>query len=135
MSNQGQTNGNLNEALDYLTNYPFGNGENFGYSVSELQSVIQFVNTSSFKVDKSKITLGGHSMSGWTEMKVMEDGFRPIAMFFFSMGALNWLYNQNRYFKANTFNVSKLQVCRSRLGTLSLASSQIDNGIILNSIK
>ncbi|WP_430400694.1 hypothetical protein [Flavobacterium sp.] len=100
---QGQSNGTLDEALDYLDNNPFGNGENFGYRVSELQSVIDFVNTSSFKVDKSKIILGGHSMGGWTVMKVRNEGFYPKAMFFFSMGELNWLYNQNRYFEASTF--------------------------------
>jgi len=100
---RGQSNGTLDEALDYLNDNPFGNGENFGYRVSELQSVIEFVNSSSFKVDKSKIILGGHSMGGWTVMKVKEDGFHPTAMFFFSMGELNWLYNQNRYFEASTF--------------------------------
>lgn len=100
---QGQSNGTLDEALDYLNDNPFGNGENFGYRVSELQSVIDFVNTSSFKVDKSKIILGGHSMGGWTVMKVRNSGFNPKAMFFFSMGELNWLYNQNRYFEASTF--------------------------------
>jgi hypothetical protein len=100
---QGQSNGTLDEALDYLNDNPFGNGENFGYRVSELQAVIELVNTSSFKVDKSKIILGGHSMGGWTVMKVKENGFQPTAMFFFSMGELNWLYNQNRYFEASTF--------------------------------
>jgi hypothetical protein len=100
---QGESNGTLDEALDYLNDNPFGNGENFGYRVSELQSVIEFVNSSSFKIDKSKILLGGHSMGGWTVMKVREDGFQPNAMFFFSMGELNWLYNQNRYFEASTF--------------------------------
>lgn len=100
---QGQSNGTLDEALDYLDNNPFGNGENFGYRVSELQSVIQFVNSSNFKIDKSKIILGGHSMGGWTVMKVKEAGFHPTAMFFFSMGELNWLYNQNKYFEASTF--------------------------------
>ncbi len=100
---QGKSNGTLDEALNYLNNNPFGNGDNFGYRVSELKSVIQFVNSSSFKVDKSKIILGGHSMGGWTVMKVKEEGFRPTAMFFFSMGELNWLYNQNRYFEASTF--------------------------------
>jgi len=100
---QGESNGTLDEALDYLNDNPFGNGENFGYRVSELQSVIEFVNSSSFKVDKSKIILGGHSMGGWTVMKVKEYGFHPTAMFFFSMGELNWLYNQNRYFEASTF--------------------------------
>jgi len=100
---QGQSNGTLDEALDYLNNNPFGNGENFEYRVTELQSVIEFVNSSSFKVDKSKIIFGGHSMGGWTVVKVMEDGFHPTAMFFFSMGELNWLYNQKRYFEAITF--------------------------------
>jgi hypothetical protein len=100
---QGQSSGTLDEALDYLNDNPFGNGENFGYRVSELQSVIEYVNSSSFKVEKSKVILGGHSMGGWTVMKVKEDGFHPTAMFFFSMGELNWLYNQNRYFEANTF--------------------------------
>lgn len=100
---QGQSNGNLDEALDYLNSNPFGNGENYGYRVSELKSVIDFVNASNFKIDKSKIILGGHSMGGWTAMKVRIDGFQPNAMFFFSMGELNWLYNQNRYFEASTF--------------------------------
>ncbi|MGF1556817.1 hypothetical protein [Paucihalobacter sp.] len=100
---QGQSNGTLDEALDYLNDNPFGNGENFGYRVSELQSLIQFVNASSFKVDKSRIILGGHSMGGWSVMKVKEAGFNPTAMFFFSMGELNWLYSQNRYFEASTF--------------------------------
>ena len=100
---QGQSNGTLDEALDYLNDNPFGNGENFGYRISELQSVIAFVNSSSFKIDKSKIILGGHSMGGWTVTKVMENGFHPTAMFFFSMGELNWLYNQNRYFESSTF--------------------------------
>jgi len=100
---QGQSNGTLDEALDYLNNNPFGNGENFGYRVSELKSVIEFVNSSSFRIDKSKIILGGHSMGGWTVLKVKEDGFHPSTMFFFSMGELNWLYNQKRYFEASTF--------------------------------
>ncbi|MBE2189543.1 MAG: hypothetical protein KGZ71_02085 [Desulfobulbaceae bacterium] len=100
---QGQSNGTLDEALDYLNDNPFGNGESFGYRVSELQSVIEFINSSSFKIDKSRIILGGHSMGGWTVMKVKEYGFRPTAMFFFSMGELNWLYNQNRYFEASAF--------------------------------
>lgn len=100
---QGQSNGTLDEALDYLNDNPFGHGENFGYRVSELKSVIDFVKSSSFKIDKSKIIVGGHSMGGWTAMKIQEDGFRPAAMFFFSMGELNWLYNQNRYFEASTF--------------------------------
>jgi len=100
---QGQSNGTLDEALEYLNNNPIGNGENFEYRVSELQSVITFVNSSSFKVDKSKIILGGHSMGGWTVMKARVAGFNPTAMFFFSMGELNWLYNQNRYFEASTF--------------------------------
>jgi hypothetical protein len=30
---QGQSNGTLDEALDYLNDNPFGNGENFGYRV------------------------------------------------------------------------------------------------------
>ena len=78
---QGQSNGTLNEALDYLNDNPFGDGENFGYRISELQSVIQFVNSSSLKVDKSKIVLGGHSMGGWTVMKAKEAGFHPTAIF------------------------------------------------------
>lgn len=68
-----------------------------------MQSVIEFVKSSSFKIDNSKIILGGHSMGGWTIMKVQKDGFHPFAMFFFSMGELNWLYNQKRYFEAGTF--------------------------------
>lgn len=100
---KGPSNGTLGEALEYLTDNPFGNGENYEYRISEIQSTIEFVNSSSFKIDKSKIILGGHSMGGWTVTKVMEDGFNPTAMFFFSMGELNWLYNQNRYFEASTF--------------------------------
>ena len=100
---QGESNGTLDQALDYLNDNPFGNGENYGYRLSELQSVIEFVSSSSFKIDKSKIILGGHSMGGWTAMKVVENGFQPTAMFFFSMGELNWLYNQARYFEASTF--------------------------------
>ncbi|MFN5170974.1 MAG: hypothetical protein ACK5DD_15245 [Cyclobacteriaceae bacterium] len=100
---QGQSNGMLEQALEYLNSNPFGNGENFGYRVSELKSVVEFVNSSGFNIDKQKIILGGHSMGGWTAMKVKEDGFRPTAMFFFSMGELNWLYNQQRYFEATTF--------------------------------
>ncbi len=100
---QGGSNGTLDEALEYLTDNPFGNGENYEYRISEMQSAIEFVNSSSFKIDKTKIILGGHSMGGWSVIKVMEDGFNPAAMFFFSMGELNWLYNQSRYFEASTF--------------------------------
>ncbi len=100
---QGQSNGTLDEALEYLTDNPFGNGENYEYRISEMQSTIEFVNSSSFKIDKTKIILGGHSMGGWTGTKVMENGFNPTAMFFFSMGELNWLYNQSRLFEASTF--------------------------------
>lgn len=100
---QGQSNGTIDEALEYLSDNPFENGQNYEYRISEMQSTIQFVNSSSFKIDKSKIILGGHSMGGWTVTKVMEDGFNPTAMFFFSMGELKWLYNQSRYFEASTF--------------------------------
>jgi len=101
---QGQSNGTISEALDYLTTNPFGNGENYAYRISEIQSTIEFVNSSSLNIDKSNVTLGGHSMGGWTVMKVMENGFNPNAMFLFSMGELNWLHNQSRYFDAPFFN-------------------------------
>ncbi len=100
---QGQANGTLEEALDYLTDNPFGDGDNYLYRVAELQATIGFVNSSNFKIDKSKIILGGHSMGGWTVMKAREAGFSPAAMFFFSMGELNWLFDQSRYFEASTF--------------------------------
>jgi predicted RNA-binding protein with TRAM domain len=100
---QGQANGTLDEALEYLTNNPFGNGDNYLYRITELQSALDFVNASNFKIDKSKIILSGHSMGGWTVMKVMEGGVNPTAMFFFSMGELNWLHSQSRYFEASTF--------------------------------
>lgn len=100
---QGESNGSLDDALDYLNDHPFGNGEDYTYRVSEIETVIAFVNDSGFKIDKSNIILGGHSMGGWTVTKAMENGFNPQAMFFFSMGELNWLYNQARYFEAATF--------------------------------
>jgi hypothetical protein len=100
---QGQSNGTILEALDYLTNNPFANGENYVYRVSEMQATLDFINASNYYIDKSKIILGGHSMGGWTVMKVMENGFIPEAMFLFSMGELNWLHEQRRYFEANTF--------------------------------
>ena len=101
---QGQSNGTISEALEYLSNYPFGDGENYEYRVSEIQSVIAFVISSDFNIDKQKIVLGGHSMGGWTVMRAMENGFKPMAMFLFSIGELNWLYNQSRYFEAPFFN-------------------------------
>ena len=42
-------------------------------------------------------------MGGWTVMKAVESGFKPKAMFLFSMGELNWLYSQRRYFEAPFF--------------------------------
>ena len=98
-----ESSGTLDEALEYLNDHPFGNGEDYAYRISELEAVIAFVNASGFKVDKSTIILGGHSMGGWTVTKAMENGFKPKAMFFFSMGELNWLHNQARYFEATTF--------------------------------
>lgn len=101
---QGQSSGTLEEALDYLTNNPFGTGANYTYRISELQTVVQFATTSGFNIDASRMVLGGHSMGGWTAMKAMESGINPRAMFLFSMGELNWLYSQSRYFEASFFN-------------------------------
>ncbi|MCO5251081.1 MAG: hypothetical protein M9949_06625 [Candidatus Kapabacteria bacterium] len=100
---QGQSNGTLQEALEYLSNNPFENGENYEYRISELKSTIEFVNSSVFNIDKQNISLGGHSMGAWTVMKVLENRFSPNAMFLFSMGELNWLYSQKRYFEADFF--------------------------------
>lgn len=102
---QGESNGTLDEALDYLTNInPFGNGENYVYRVTEIQKSIDFINASNFNIDKSKMILGGHSMGGWTVMKFMnESELKPKAMFLFSMGELNWLHNESRYFEASFF--------------------------------
>jgi pimeloyl-ACP methyl ester carboxylesterase len=101
---QGPSSGTIEEALDYLTNNPFGTGANYTYRISELQAVVQFATTAGFNIDVSRIVLGGHSMGGWTAMKTMDSGINPKAMFLFSMGELNWLYTQSRYFEASFFN-------------------------------
>jgi len=100
---QGQSKGTLSEALDYLNDHPFGNGDAYGYRVSEMQSIIAFLHASSFNIDKRKFILGGHSMGGWTVMKTVENGYTPIALFFFSMGELHWLHNHSRYFESHFF--------------------------------
>ena len=99
----GEANGTIADALEYLTNNPFGNGELYEYRIHEMEITIDYLLNSDFHIDTDKIILGGHSMGGWTAMKTMANGMHPEAMFLFSMGELNWLYSESRYFESAFF--------------------------------
>jgi pimeloyl-ACP methyl ester carboxylesterase len=74
------------------------------YRIAEIQQVIASLKQrTDFNLDLSKITYAGHSMGAWTVMKAMAAGPRPKAMFAYSMGELNWLFQGQRYFESNFF--------------------------------
>jgi dienelactone hydrolase len=100
---QGPANGTIAEALQYLSDHPFGDGTDYEYRIGETTAVINAIQAKSDLNLSSELILGGHSMGGWTVMKTMESGLKPDAMFVFSMGELNWLFTGNRYFEAPFF--------------------------------
>lgn len=100
----GQASGTLQEALTYLNDHPFADGSSYLYRIAEIQQVIASLKQrTDFNLDLSKITYAGHSMGAWTVMKAMAAGPRPKAMFVYSMGELNWLFQGQRYFESNFF--------------------------------
>ena len=101
---EGTATGTIEDALSYLENNPFGDGTNYEYRISEIQTVITSLKTHpDFMVNTEKLVLGGHSMGGWTIMKSLENNINTKAMFLFSMGELNWLFQEQRYFEASFF--------------------------------
>lgn len=100
----GTANGTIADALAHLQDHPFGNGSNYLYRVREIQLVIATMKQKAeFSIDINRIAYGGHSMGAWTVMKAMEEGPRPQAMFLYSMGELNWLFQRQRYFEQPFF--------------------------------
>ncbi len=100
----GPATGTLTEALAYLENNPFGDGSDYEYRIPEILGIVEHFGTDQlFNIDQDQLVLAGHSMGGWTVMKTLESGLKPSAMFFFSMGELNWLFTGQRYFEAPFF--------------------------------
>ena len=100
---EGPSTGTIEEALQYLSDNPFGDGTDYEYRIGETEAVVSALQSKTEFNLTSKLVLGGHSMGGWTVMKTMEAGLNPDAMFVFSMGELNWLFTGNRYFEAPFF--------------------------------
>jgi dienelactone hydrolase len=101
---QGQANGTIQDALEYLENNPFGEGLAYQYRIAEIQEVISYMKQQpEWNINPSKIVYAGHSMGGWTVMKAMAEGPRPTAMVLYSMGELNWLFQGQRYFESPFF--------------------------------
>ena len=101
---EGTATGTFDDALSYLENNPFGDGTNYEYRIPEIQTVIASLNSNnSFNINHEELILGGHSMGGWTVMRALENNINPKAMFLFSMGELNWLFKEQRYFEAPFF--------------------------------
>ena len=101
---EGFSSGNLKAAIQHLKNNPFNNGTKYLYRIAEIKTVIDHLHTNDFfSVHPENLILGGHSMGGWTVLKALENNYHPKAMFFFSMGELNWLFQQQRYFDASFF--------------------------------
>ena len=102
---EGTPNGTIEDALAHLQNNPFGNdGTNYEYRIPEIRAVITgLITNQSYKINPEALILGGHSMGGWTVMKALQNDVNPMAMFLFSMGELNWLFEEQRYFDATFF--------------------------------
>jgi len=101
---EGSASGTIVDALLYLENNPFGTGSSYLYRVSEIETVVNsLLANPDYKIDPSKLVLGGHSMGGWTVMKSLQNKISPKAMFLFSMGELNWLFQGQRYFDSPFF--------------------------------
>ncbi|MGB5387375.1 MAG: hypothetical protein WBN20_11390 [Eudoraea sp.] len=100
---KGPSTGTIEEALQYLSDNPFGDGTDYEYRIVETEAVVSSIQAKTEFNLSSKLVLGGHSMGGWTVMKTMDAGLNPDAMFVFSMGELNWLFTGNRYFEAPFF--------------------------------
>lgn len=100
----GEANGTIQDALAYLEANPFGGGTAYTYRIDEIQHVITSMKQrTDFFIDAAKVVYAGHSMGAWTVMKAMAAGPRPTAMFLYSMGELNWLFQGARYFESNFF--------------------------------
>lgn len=100
----GSASGTISDALTYLSEHPFEDGAAYTYRIAEVQAAMASIKANAaFHIDPNKIALGGHSMGGWTAMKAMEQGAEPTAMFLLSMGELNWLFQEQRYFEAPFF--------------------------------
>ena len=101
---EGSATGTIDDALTYLESNPFDDGSNYEYRISEIQAVITNLKTNTnFKIDPDKLILGGHSMGGWTVFKSLQNNNNTKAIFLFSMGELNWLFKEQRYFDSDFF--------------------------------
>jgi len=105
---RGASQGNLISALQQLKEKPFTE-ENYRYRPQEVRAVLNAVlEREDLNIDKDRIALMGHSMGGWSVMKVAMDEPRIKAAVLLSMGELNWLFGKRKYFEADQLAALKI---------------------------
>ena len=92
----GPVTGNLRDALRNLKDKP-PSMENHGYRVEEARAVLRALRDDpEWSIDPERIALAGHSLGGWTVVRLALDDPRPRPLVLYSMGELNYLFKNAR---------------------------------------
>ncbi len=104
----GNVTGDIRQALHNLGAKP-PSLPTYGYRIDETRLTLDSILTrSEFEINHDQIALAGHSLGGWTAMHLLRMDERFRAVILYSMGELNYLFKQERFFSPE--ELSQLKV-------------------------